>query len=488
MMTTNVTHFFEMEKPGYCRIARIAVQNFRCFPEFIVDLNSDEREIQKNGQIKTVGPLTVIVARNGMGKTTVLDAIRIAYGTFTSGFSYKSFANIQRQDIRIEKDNSQQVFPVVIDAVAALANTPFEWIRSIQAEGQQTKTLVKNKNNLGIRRIDGNPFKDFQRKFQGAYEETDPFVLPIIASYGTNRLWKKTNKKDKRRNLVTNRTWGYSSCLDAAANYTEAFGWLTDAIIARLNEKQVGIQQNQTLNDQLQAVESALTTVLEQEGYCPPLHLDPFFQELAIVQKNSDNKISVPVSQMSDGVKAVFFMVADIAFRCAKLNPLFKENAAKLTPGIVLIDEVDMHLHPSWQQKVLDTLQWAFPQIQFIVTTHSPQVVSSVPSESVRIIENGNVYSACGSEGADSARILEDIFGTSSFPKENRQRKRLKQYLDLVYAGKWKDPETQQLRSELDKVYCGKEPLLTDADLHIENEKWEAEHPDRNDDIEDDSK
>ena len=79
-------------------------------------------------------------------------------------------------------------------------------------------------------------------------------------------------------------------------------------------------------------------------------------------------------------------MAADIAYRMARLNPDLGENVALQTPGVVLIDEVDMHLHPSWQQTVINDLTRAFPLVQFIVTTHSPQLLTSVPPESIRIL------------------------------------------------------------------------------------------------------
>ena len=455
-------------KRAYFQVARIAMENFRCFSELIVELNFAQRKISQNGEEKTVAPLTVIVAKNGMGKTTVLDAIRIAYGTFTSKFSYKSFVTFHQHDTRIEKDNSLLCFPVVIDALGDIDGSWYEWIRSVQKEGKRAKMEVKDNDEFRTKHIDGNPFKHFTAKFEDAEKRNENITLPIIASYGTNRLWKKTNKKDKKRNLVTNRTWGYSSCLDAASNYSESFEWMTDAIIARLNENQVGIQKNQVINDQLEAIECALKTVLEPEGYTTSLHLDPFFQELAVVQgKKWGEGISVPVSQMSDGVKAVFFMVADIAFRCAKLNPQFKEKAAELTPGIVLIDEVDLHLHPSWQQRVLDTLQLAFPKIQFIVTTHSPQVVSSVPKECVRIINEGKIVPFdTQTQGVESQDILAQIFGTDPAPQHDPFVQMLNEYAKMEAAGQADSKEAQRLREQLIQHFGEQYPPFQRIEIH----------------------
>lgn len=100
-----------------------------------------------------------------------------------------------------------------------------------------------------------------------------------------------------------------------------------------------------------------------------------------------DQHGELAVELLSDGIRNMIGMVADIAFRATKLNPQLGSDAARKTPGIVLIDEVDMHLHPSWQQVVLQGLLSAFPCMQFIVTTHSPQVLSTVPAQSIRILE-----------------------------------------------------------------------------------------------------
>jgi predicted ATP-binding protein involved in virulence len=81
---------------------------------------------------------------------------------------------------------------------------------------------------------------------------------------------------------------------------------------------------------------------------------------------------------LSDGVKNMIAMVADIAYRCATLNPQFEANAAQLTPGIVIIDEIDLHLHPRWQRRIVEDLQRTFPNIQFFATTHSPFIIQSL--------------------------------------------------------------------------------------------------------------
>ncbi len=181
------------------------------------------------------------------------------------------------------------------------------------------------------------------------------------------------------------------------------------------------------------------------------------------------------VDMLSDGLRNAIAMVADLAFRAYKLNPQLGTQAALETPGVALIDEVDMFLHPSWQQTILKSLRTAFPKLQFIVSTHSPQVLTTVPSESIRVLREGNVYAApAGAEGAKPGRLLVSTLGLESErPAQNTATQELLTYLNMVNEDKWDSPEAIALRKKLDERYQGNEPALLDVDLIIENRKWE---------------
>jgi predicted ATP-binding protein involved in virulence len=184
---------------------------------------------------------------------------------------------------------------------------------------------------------------------------------------------------------------------------------------------------------------------------------------------------TMPVDMLSDGLRNAIAMVADLAFRTYKLNPHLGSEAARNTPGVALIDEVDMFLHPSWQQTILGSLREAFPRVQFIVSTHSPQVLTTVPSECIRILQDGKVYAApAGTEGAEPGRLLLSALGLQSVrPPDNPATQELLAYLALVDQDKWNTPEALALRRKLDARYQGNEPALLEADLLIENKKWE---------------
>jgi hypothetical protein len=92
---------------------------------------------------------------------------------------------------------------------------------------------------------------------------------------------------------------------------------------------------------------------------------------------------------VSQGYQGVLLLVGQIAYRAARLNPQFGELAPRQTPGIVLIDELDLHLHPKWQRRVVADLRRAFPLVQFVATTHSPFIIQSAAADEIRILPEG---------------------------------------------------------------------------------------------------
>ncbi len=120
------------------------------------------------------------------------------------------------------------------------------------------------------------------------------------------------------------------------------------------------------------------------------------------------DKSSLPVKQLSDGERGTLALVLDLTRRLAQANPEMSDPAAK-AEAVVLIDEIDLHLHPRWQRLIVKNLTETFPKCQFIATTHSPQVIGEVEHDRIQIIANGDVYSPPQSFGVDSSRVLEEI-------------------------------------------------------------------------------
>ena len=119
---------------------------------------------------------------------------------------------------------------------------------------------------------------------------------------------------------------------------------------------------------------------------------------------------TLPVRLLSDGEQGVLAMVLDLTRRLAQANPEMNDPAAE-AEAVVLIDEIELHLHPAWQRRIVRNLIRTFPRCQFIATTHSPQVIGEVERDRIQIIADGQVYSPSHSFGVDSSRVLEEIMG-----------------------------------------------------------------------------
>ena len=174
---------------------------------------------------------------------------------------------------------------------------------------------------------------------------------------------------------------------------------------------------------------------------------------------------TVPVRQLSDGERGTLALVLDLTRWLGQANPGLADPAAKVE-AVVLIDEIDLHLHPKWQRQIVHNLRAAFPRCQFIATTHSPQVIGEVEHERIQIIADGQVYSPTHSYGVDSSRVLEEVMGSDPRAKEvqsllsdvsqvigrqqfDRAREILAQIVERLGET---DPEVTRIRTLLDFV------------------------------------
>jgi len=259
----------------------------------------------------------------------------------------------------------------------------------------------------------------------------------------------------------------------SASNYREFAYWLKQAFLAQL-EEHIDRENGQThpsgIGALIKAVQQAVNPPLKNVGWRDIRYHIGMEQVVAYHESQG----LIPVAQLSDGVRNILSLAADIAFRCCRLNPHLGELAPQKTRGVVLIDELDMHLHPRWQHTVIDAFRQAFPVLQLILTTHSPHLTSTVPSKCLRILEDSQVFAApTGTKGAEASRILKRVFGTEERAPDDENTQKLARYLDLVHRDQWQ--EASALRDELDAIFQGEEPKLFKADQYMENRKWELE-------------
>ncbi len=423
-------------------ISKLKLQNFRKFEIFETELNQQ---------------MTVLAGINGSGKSSILDALAISMGTFMMGLDGCKSLSIAKTDA-LNKSftlndsvDLQSMYPVVISAEGELDGKKISWKRSLNsAEGRTTK-------------IEANEIIDISKSYQDRIRKGDAtLILPLLSYYGTGRLWAKKKQRNSTGKKA-NRLNGYLDCLAAETNEKLMLKWFQN----------MTIQEYQDAKEirSLKAVKNAVIRCCQiLTGHN---EIDVIYnlstQELDVIDSSSiEGKVKFPMHELSDGYRNTISMIADIAYRMAVLNPQLNEPV-KETPGIILIDEVDLHLHPQWQQIALDMLRDIFPCVQFIVTTHAPAVIASVHKENIILIkdESHGVQPAEEVYGKNADSILNAVMETSERPK------RIKEMFDACHRklDEGKIEEAERILNELEKTIGSNDPEITSLNTSIYLEK-----------------
>jgi len=376
-------------------IKSLALKNYRCYEDLQVDFNKE---------------YTILVGINGAGKSTILDAVSTALGSFIAGFDGIASNGISREDAHRKmfelgsRVDAEEQYPVEISAVCGTEKEDIPWNRSLHShEGRTHISQAKEIMEYG---------SSLQQSVREGDKDT---ILPLIAYYGTGRLYmQKKQKKNASENTRFSRTTGYVDCLDSASNDKQMLQWFKQMTEIQLQEGSVV--------PELEVVKRAMgkcysgahnTEDIAKFEYKMKSH------EIEIQYKKGDTIEKLPMRLLSDGLKITISMVADIAYRMAVLNPQLLDNILEETPGIVLIDEVDMHLHPAWQKRIVEDLHYIFPKIQFIMTTHSPSVLANVKHEHILLLEDGDVVLPNNTTyGRDVSDILREMMKVEVRPQE----------------------------------------------------------------------
>ena len=447
-------------------IQSVNLTNFRRFDNLEIDFHPE---------------MTVIVSRNGQGKTSVLDAITVALGTFVGAFDMGKAQHINKRDARIarmrEAQEGEAQYPVVINArfLYGPELPTLKLFVTRELSGPKSKTTIRDAHDLTEY---GSHLQSMVRR-----QTLDP--LPLVSYYGAGRLWKAHKNMERKQVLSLSRTMGYEDCLSSSSAFVQCQQWMAKATFAHLQEKESGEAEGSvpSMGDRLFAIQEAVNHVLAEAGWTD-FRYSIAHEELTMFEPTIGR---LPVSQLSDGVRAMVSMVTDIAFRCVRLNGYLGRQAARETQGIVLIDEVDIHLHPAWQQNVLRALREAFPRLQFIVTTHSPQVLTSVDAACIRKIESG-VATEDGLKSAQAVKVTEQTKGVASFDvlaeimgvdpiPDVPEAHWVADYHALIQQILHMEPKGQQLREKLEAHFGANHPVLRECDRMIRLQSYKARFP-----------
>ncbi|MBT9555513.1 MAG: AAA family ATPase [Myxococcales bacterium] len=237
----------------------------------------------------------------------------------------------------------------------------------------------------------------------------------MIAFYGTQRLWQVVKRTDRKAPTRRERLDGYIDCLDPRSSEGQLLAWMRHH--ARIDFQRVS--RGEPPLGQLATVLSSLKlAAVDVKEVIFDFALDE-------PRVHFNDGTEAAWGALSDGYHVFLGLVADIARRAVILNDHLGANAPLLSGGVVLVDEIDLHLHPKWQRTVVQGLRKAFPKIQFVLTTHSPQVLGSVENRQVRRLKDHQIKSEPAHvHGRDSNAILDDEMGASSRSEEGEARRR----------------------------------------------------------------
>ena len=351
----------------------IRVDNYRCFEELKLPLEEDT---------------TVLFAENGGGKTALLTALAMGLAVFQRGAS-RTLKLDARRDPRMrtldEKGRREPAGPCNVAWTAAVGESEsVTWSTAVQpASGRTTHQPRPILEALERVRVPGDRW-------------------PLFAWYGVDRLGRQRGRRRKIER--TGDRWeAYDSSLDPNLDEAPLLQWLQDEILGDVVRR----QQEEPERFFHAAVMDA--TVRATPGVANAWY-DPVKQGPKV---RFENGHVAPWSELSDGYHAFIALVADIARRAVMLNEIDGADAPARVEGVVLIDELDLHLHPRWQRVALPRLREAFPRLQLIVSTHSPQVLSSAENRQMRRLVNGRLQADhVFVEGRDTNAILREYMHT----------------------------------------------------------------------------
>jgi predicted ATP-binding protein involved in virulence len=452
------------------RVRRLKMQSFRGIDDLTLEFSNTSP--------------TVIIGINGVGKTSILECLAILLSQLIGRIKQRQEVplknqntgiNVQGQKIHIAgnifgnlnlytgESNSLNLLQENLGQIRDLSdqdvtvghdetNNEIEVvINSLLSNWSISKTCgINNSNNSTSQQLAA-----IVEHVNSRWQTEPSTAFPLAVYYRVNRAVTDI-LLDTATDESTKQIDAYEQALNGIQiNFNTFFQWFK-----KLEDLENEIRQDEPLyrNRQLQAVRAAVNSLIPDFSN---LRVRRVPLRMTVTKEGKE----FTINQLSDGEKCLLALVGDLARRLAIANPSL-ENPLE-GEGVVLIDEIELHLHPKWQREIIPSLIRTFPKCQFIVTTHSPQVISHVESENIFILEKTEnrviIKHPDSSFGRDSNRILEDLMGVPARPQAIKND--LHELFQLIEEGNLE--AAKQLRRQIADKIGDDEPELAKASTSI---------------------
>lgn len=359
--------------------------------------------------------MTVFIGNNGAGKTSILKSLATSLSWFVARVrTEKGNGSPIPEDAILNGRSSATIELQVLNTHPATeAATPYRWLLAKTASGKKSTTASSLQEASQLAAF-----------YRDQYTQNSGASFPLIAFYPVERVVLDVPLKIKERHNFLQLD-GYDNALNQGIDFRRFFEWFRNREDA---ENESGLPQDvldklSTRIDLDNAVLNALTAIMASSRdrqltavRTAISRFMPGFSNLRVRRKPrlhmsiDKNGQTLNVLQLSQGEKSLMALVGDIARRLAMMNPML-ENPLN-GEGIVLIDEVDMHLHPTWQRTIIQRLTTTFPHCQFVLTTHSPLVISDYKDVLVYSLDDGELTQLPSLYGQDANTVLLNVMDT----------------------------------------------------------------------------
>ncbi|SKB11227.1 ATP binding protein [Planktothrix sp. PCC 11201] len=339
---------------------------------------------------------TVLIGINGSGKSSILECLSILLSWFTARIQNPQSSGRSFQETDIKNDQRQTQNTITVDF----------------CNSQNVNWSVVGVRK-GYSRDISSSFVELKKIIDEIHSSVDGenLSLPVVVYYPTNRAVLDIPLRIRNKHSFAQIEAYEEALTGGQIDFRRFFEWFRD---------REDLENERRLNDhpsyrdpQLEAVRKAYEVFMN--GFS-----NLRVQRLPLRMTLDKNGKELIINQLSDGEKCLLALVSDLARRLAIANPDLSEPLEG--EGVILIDEIELHLHPKWQQNIIPALTQTFPNCQFIVTTHSPLVISHVDwVHLLCVTPNDIIVERLRSYGKDSNRILETLMDSSERPVEIQQ-------------------------------------------------------------------